>query len=151
MHWNMHWTNRILQRMLQTLLLAGLVAILPAANAQSSKIPAKLAGKWATPDSRDGQRVGVELNAAQGAGTLSISFADQRCTVRAAPMNMFLLGGRITLKITDGFANPCITDMTLEMVPNRDAKGQEGYLGELRLSGPAARRAPILRGRLTLP
>ncbi len=137
--------------MLQALVLAGLVAILPSAHAQSSKIPTKLTGKWATPDSRDGQRVAVVLNAAQGTGTLSLSFADQRCTVREAPMNLLLLGGRITLKVAAGFSNPCVTDMTLEMVPNRDSKGEEGYLGELSLSGPAANRAPILRGRLTLP
>lgn len=140
-----------LPRIFQALIMAGLVALLPDANAQSAKIPTKLAGKWATPDSRDGQRVEVVLDAARGTATLSLGFADKRCTVRAAPMTLALLGGRITLKLLEELSNPCVTDMTLEMVPNRDTKGQEGYLAELRLTGTAANRAPILRGRLTPP
>ena len=145
-------TNKGIQRnLLLAWMLASFVALIPAANAQSSNIPTKLAGKWATPDSRDGQRVIVAINPAKSTGSLSLSFADARCNVREAPMTVALLGGRITLKAIEEISNPCVTDMTLEMVPNRDAKGREGYLGELRLSGPAASRAPILRGRLTPP
>ncbi len=148
----MNSNNKGIQRnLLLAWMLASFVALIPAANAQTPKIPTKLAGKWATPDSRDGQRVIVAINPARGTGALSLSFADPRCSVREVPMTVALLGGRITLKTIEEISNACVTDMTLEMVPNRDAKGQEGYLGELRLSGPAANRAPILRGRLTPP
>ena len=122
-----------------------------AAHAQTAKIPKALAGKWATQDSRDGQRIAVTLDAAAGTGQLSVSFIDERCSVRAAPMTMTTLGGRITLNTVDSFGSRCIEKMTLELVPNPGRDGETGYLGELRLTGSAASRGPILRGRLTAP
>jgi hypothetical protein len=119
--------------------------------AQPTPIPKQLTGRWTTPDSRDGQAVIVELDRASSSGALSLSFADQRCTIRSAPMTLAMLGERITLKLAQGLGNPCVSDMTLELVPNRNSKGEPGYLGELRLTGSAASRAPILRGRLTPP
>jgi hypothetical protein len=119
--------------------------------AQSTPIPKQLTGRWTTPESRDGQSLIVELDRASSSGTLSLSFADQRCTIRSAPMTLAMLGDRITLKLAQGLGNPCVSDMTLELVPNRNSKGEDGYLGELRLTGSAANRAPILRGRLTPP
>lgn len=132
-------------------LAAAMAGAVPLAHAQSGEIPRKLTGKWATPDSRDGQRIVVEIDSAKRTATLSLTFADPRCAVRGLPMSVATLGGRVTLKLIDSEPNPCINDMTLEMVPNRNSKGEDGYLAELRLTGSAANRAPILRGRLTLP
>ena len=92
----------------------------------------------------------VTIDAKQGSGTVSVSFPDARCNVREAPMTLGVLGGRLTLK-SEGQINACVTEMVLEMVPNPGRDGEVGYLGELRLAGTAANRAPILRGRLTLP
>lgn len=130
----------------------GAVALgIGAAHAQTAAMPKALAGKWATQDSRDGQRISVNLDPATGTGQLSLSFIDERCTVRAAPMTMATLGGRITLKTADYFGSKCIESMTLELVPNPGRNGEIGYLGELRLTGSAASRGPVLRGRLTAP
>ena len=134
----------------KALLALGMMALLSSLHAQTPGIPSKLGGKWATPDSQNGQLVAVTIDAKQGTGTLSLSFADRRCTVREAPMSLGVLGGRLTLK-SEGYSNPCIEELVLEMVPNPGRDGEVGYLGELRLRGSAANRAPILRGRLTLP
>lgn len=119
--------------------------------AQSTAIPATLTGRWSLPGSRDTQRVIVNFEAGRRSGTLSLTFADERCSLRSVPVGVALLGDRVTLRPADGFAAPCVTDFALEMVPNRDARGEMGYLGELRLAGSAASRAPILRGRLAAP
>lgn len=122
-----------------------------AAYAQTWKTPTKLAGKWITAENRQGNRINVSLDPAAGTGSLSIGFAEERCNIRSAPVTMAMLGGRITLKTVDGYASRCTNELTLEMVPNPGPKGAVGYLGELRLSGSAANRAQILRGRLTEP
>ncbi len=121
------------------------------AVAQTWSTPTKLSGKWTAPGSSNGQRLFVNLDPVSGTGELSIAFSEDRCSIRGAPMTMAMLGGRITLKTAAGYASMCVDSMTLEMTPNPGPKGAIGYLGELRLTGSAASRAPVLRGRLTEP
>lgn len=136
---------------LRTVVFSVLATAAAGALAQNAKLPTKLAGTWATPDSRDGQKIALSLEPSSNSAALSLSFAERSCSVRAAPMAMSLLGDRITLKMEEGYLNPCVSDMTLELVPNPGPKGEVIYNGELRLSGSAAKKAPVLRGRLTAP
>lgn len=131
--------------------LAGIALTCGAAFAQSSNLPKKLSGIVTSGDSRNGQRIFVNLDPAAGSGTLSLAFREDRCTIRNAPMNMTMLGGRITLKSVAGYATLCVTTMSLELVPNPGRDGEIGYRAELTITGSAAGKGPILRGRVTQP
>ena len=136
------------------LFLASLVGIsltCSVAFAQSGSLPTKLTGVLLPGDSRDGQRIFVNLNPASGSGTLSLVFREERCNIRNAPMTMAMLGGRITLKSAPGYATLCVTNMSLELVPNPGRGGEIGYRAELTVAGTAASKGPILRGRVTEP
>ncbi|MFM9968991.1 MAG: hypothetical protein ACKVQK_11420 [Burkholderiales bacterium] len=121
------------------------------AIAQNWPTPKKLTGKWTLAGSNDGHRIVVAMDTTTGTGQVSVTFPEDRCSIRSAPMTMNNQGGRILLKSFSGYASMCVTEMTLEMVPSPGPKGAIGYRGELRLVGSAANRAPILRGQLTEP
>ena len=122
--------------------LAGIAPLLVAAQG----LPQSLSGRWTTVDGAASQAMSLTLDSTASKGALSVLSGNPECSIKDAPFTFTSDADKLEITVDAGWSNSCRADVSISLVRQADTGI---YVGQLRQGGPAGKRFPVLKVRLS--